>query len=115
MRTFLFPIMLHLTVGCAKHVIRDPDVYQSEVEFLSDAGVEVAELLLSEALSQDDTDAGDAKCEELADVALVVLTRSPYHASMMLHLGNLGDDPGEPPTIPTTEAVCSTRATAEEG
>lgn len=112
----LFPLLLLLstTVGCAPHVIRDPDVYQSEVEFLSDAGVEVAELLLEEALLQPYGEDGDTRCAELADPALVVLARAPYHASMMLYLGNLGDDPGDPPSVLTTEEVCRTRDTNEE-
>ena len=96
-------VMSVMSSGCGKHVIREPDVYQAEVELLNDGGVQMAAVVLEQAAARPIPD-----CIEMAEPALVVQTRFPHHADMMLYLGGLREEsPGDAPPVPDPVVWCT--------
>ena len=106
MRPFALIAVL-LLVGCPKMVVRQGDVYEAEVAWNQAAMAQAAELLKEGATER--LEAGNpAGCVKMAEVALVLEARAPWHSAMSLHLADLGKHPGDPPPVPSSDTLCPT-------
>lgn len=85
-------------------LVRDAHVYEQELRYMEAAAMVLAQQQLTIAAEAAAFDR--AKCVRLAENALVAQYRVPYHAKMSRFLAGLGDDPGEPPVVPTSEQWC---------
>ena len=91
--------------GCSHHVVRKAEVYRLEVEWAELAMTQASDLLddaAARALVDGDIDG----CLRFAETSVVLRARGTWHSAMSLHLANLGDDPGDPPTIPGPDTIC---------
>jgi hypothetical protein len=128
------PLLLLLTLsaglaGCKKYVVRDAQVYQTEVSFTDKLVRSAADAIHSlwagkcvcsgdKWVAAPESGVTDDKCAEAADVYLIVSSnRWAWHSAMSLV--NAGWDPAElknlpegftpetPPEIPPLESLCS--------
>lgn len=102
---FLLVGLLSLANGCGKYVVRNANVYVSEVAWTSAAMAQSAALhreTATERLAAGDVDG----CVKAAELALVLEVRAPWHAAMALHLAELGEEPGDLPDIPDPATLC---------
>lgn len=108
-------IMLTLTglVACGPEaVVRDSQVYQTEVAFMSQAALQQADLLegfvkaycICDSVGLFTTE----PCRKAAKTALVVRSRVPWHEKMMLYNAGLLKERPEntPPVVPDTSTLC---------
>ncbi len=109
MTRLLLPAIALLTLASCASVIRDEHTYRQEHRFLGAVSDRIAGQLLEEAAEAARV-GSPGRCERLANDALVAHVRVPYHLAMSLHLAGLGDDPGEPPPVPSAVEWCAARA-----
>jgi hypothetical protein len=110
----ILAILALIIFGCGASV-RDPKVYEAEIEFMeAAAGEQVARgMAVIEEYCVCDEVAGakgftSEECHNLAETILVVKYRMRYHTEFMRYLGGLSKrrPPKDPPEVPETSALC---------
>jgi len=94
-------------------IIRDTNVYQSEINWFAVAVQDSAaalEAAAASALASGDQDS----CLEYAELSLVLSVRGTYHTQQALFLAELEEDPGDPPEVPAADTLCPASEEAEE-
>ena len=112
-RTILI-FLAALSFGCGGQVVRDADVYKTEVLFNQALAVNQASILKSFVeinCTCKEVDAGlvfdTDDCKKAAKVIVLVESRIDWHTLMMLGLAGLGDMPtGKRPDIPNPNTLC---------
>lgn len=106
-RLRLLLIAALLCFPACHQVVRDAGTYQQELRFFAASGTRLADQLLAQAHVHQA--AGDAHgCVTLAEDALVVKYRQPWHVAQALFAAGLGPDPGPPPAVPMAVTWCAT-------
>jgi len=99
--------------GCpdTKCLVRDPVVYQVEMDFMEQASLHTAQAL--EESIRRECSCVDGKfttewCRKAADLVVTVNARVPWHKNMSLYLGGIRKTrpSKEPPKIPAPETLC---------
>ncbi len=108
-------------MGCAKPLvsIRDPKVYEQELDYNTMVQQQGVDLLLSWATEHCECNAAkewvDKDTGEVSDLcmrsvyhALVVRFREPWHTEMALYLGSLSEEKpdSDPPEVPVVSFLC---------
>ena len=112
MRTFLKLLAFVPFIASCHGIVRDETVYKNEVGFMGasalDAADAVVKLIALECKCTDGKFTPGSDCEKYARNALVIQSRVPWHASMMLYNARLATDrPAEtPPAVPATSTLC---------
>lgn len=113
MRKVFIPAFLFLVMGCEpKAVVRDSAVYQTELQFMSQAALQQADLLQGFVKTNCACDAAKhfttENCQKAAKTALVVKTRVPWHEQMMLYNAGLTSTrpATTPPAVPDVSTLC---------
>ena len=106
MRHLLAVILCSTMFACSTTThVRNAKTYRGEVEVMRANYTEAAAFLSAYAQGLATTDS--AQCRKIADLALVLQHRGPWHADMQLYLGGLSDKkPSSPPTVPASDTLC---------
>lgn len=111
MRTLLLIVLAGMISGCPSSVVRNADVYQTELDFMEQAAIQPTdslEKLLRLHCTCVNGKFENPECEDAAHKILVVRARVPWHKAMMLFnagITNTRPDP-VPPVIPAPETLC---------
>jgi len=112
-KLLLLPAILVASTGCKKPgvVLRDPEVYRAEVEFLQITIEQDTELLVEHisdgSCSCEDGEWNNEVCETSALNVVVMQARLQWHVDMMMFLGNLSqENPGDEPEVPDPSTLC---------
>lgn len=98
-------------IGCGGVSVREPEVYEAEIEFVqaaSDESVERLKALIEDYCVCQEGEFIHNVCEDAADTALVIESRMGYHLDFMLYLGGISEErpPKDPPEIPEIPTLC---------
>ncbi len=109
-------LVLALT-GCTKYVVRDPAVYQTELNQYDAWATKQAALLKGFVGLHCTCDSGKfttKRCADSADFILTIEARHEWHKAMSLHLAGITEDrpPKVPPKIPASSTLCPAPAPA---
>jgi len=111
MRYLLILLLLSFAiVGCEpKSVVRDPKVYQLEIQWYTRTALEAADLmdpiLKAHCLCNGGT--FDGHCLKIAKYIVRNRARAAHHGDMMLYNGSLLDKrPGAAPEVPKPSSLC---------
>jgi hypothetical protein len=103
--------------GCSRTVVRDRNVYESEVKLLSQVTKQASDLLAEEIGKQcvcSGSGFTTPWCQKSAETVIVSQVRVPWHTSMMLYLAGITDEkPGDVPAFPPVSSLCSTSTVAK--
>ncbi len=111
MRLLVALVLCLVAVPACHKVVRDANAYRQELRYFKSTDTKLADQQLTLARAQ--ADAGNAAaCAELAELALVVKVRNPWHADKALANAGVGDDPGPAPDVPKAAAWCADPALA---
>ncbi len=112
---FLFiAVVMFQLVGCGI-VLREPDVYSAEVDFVEDVGKEVVRTgsaviaMECECVEvEGNLYFSTRQCADLAEALVVTTARLGYHTDFMRFLGGINEErPTEkPPNIPEATTLC---------
>lgn len=98
--------------SCKRYVVRDAEVYNTELAWFQQAGEQTAELA-SEMVERgctcdEDGYFEDPVCEELADNIVTIRARMAWHIEMARYNAGVTETrpPEEPPEIPPAESLC---------
>ena len=119
MRRFVHALLLAavalfmLGATCDRAVVRDATVYQTELDFMEQVGVQQADLLSGFLLTYCTCEDGEfttADCRKAAETVVTVQARVPWHKAMALYnAGILEERPPEtPPEVADTSTLCPT-------
>lgn len=117
-RLFLLVLLGLGLTACAPSVVRDKNVYESEVKLFSQISKQAGELLAAEMATKcvcEEKVFMDPWCEKSAQVVLVTQVRVPWHTDMMLYLGGISEThPGDEPAFPALSTLCAKTSTVTE-
>lgn len=105
-------LTLMLMTGCAKHVVRDANVYETELNQYDTWAVQQAALLkdfMSDSCECSDTgDFTTERCADAADYVLTIEARHEWHKKMSLYLAGISEKKPakDPPAIPASSTLC---------
>lgn len=113
MKKLVFVLLVFLSLSGCKYVVRDPVVYQAEINMLSMGMTRQATLLESYIGKYCDCKDGKfttEECRQAADAVVMVKTRMSWHKDMMLYLGGITETrPPKEIEIPAPETLCPKR------
>jgi len=107
--SLLIGAMMFASIACSAScatntTVRDKNAYALDVAYHQDMETRAGATILRRASSLP-----PAECQADAELGLVLLHRSSYHADMSRYLGGLTDkQPGDPPMIPNVNTICTT-------
>ena len=120
-------VLVVVLSGCGGVSVRDPVVYETELDFIAKASDEQSKRMerLIEmycrfaTLSSEDKELAFtmAICEESAGTLQVVKARMPWHIDMMKYLGGIKDErpAKDPPKVPPGTDLCPVKKTNPYG
>ena len=112
MKRLFWLLFLFMFVSCSTVSIRDAKVYEAEVAVNEANSKQAAKGLLQYAAVLKTRGLLSA-CEDIAELGLVLMYRTSWHAAVQRYLGGLSDDmPGEPPDVPSAKRLCGTSTVA---
>lgn len=112
---FILIVSVLFAVSCKQVVVRDPDVYKAELDFIDSAADEQVQRgkalieVMCKCVEVEGVKAFETRqCHDLAETVLVVEARIGYHTDFMRYLGGLSDtrSPVDPPEIAEPTTLC---------
>lgn len=113
------PVFLLLVLGgfvtsCDENIIRDRQVYETELDFFEKVSIDEADLLnrmVQEHCTCVDGKFENLNCQESAEAVVVVRARLPWHKEMSRYNAGLTSTrpSEEPPAIPPATSLCPKR------
>lgn len=113
---FLAALFLVGAVSCTSHVVRDPVVYQAELDQYDNWATKQATLLRGFVAQSCVCNAAKEfttpECVLSADFILTIGARSAWHKAMSLYLAGITEErpPEVPPAIPPNSSLCPVAA-----
>jgi hypothetical protein len=98
-------LLATLILGCS-NVVRDKDVYKSELSFIRELNTQEVSSLKDYLKGHCDCNNLSSKCSKALRTLIVADVRMGWHLDMMAHNADVGPKPGDLPEIPTMVSYC---------